>query len=497
MSSIELWPKQQEVFEFACSKDSVALLCEQRTGKTFITLKLVKQRLEEVSEFVGVLVCLLNNKESTWADNLTKYIPEVTLFTDLDSFRKHKGHRILLVHFEFLPSIIGKLVKYKKLNWACVDEAHRLSNAGSKQSRAMARLHWVQRKILLTGTPMEKRPTDFFAQFKFLDPSVFGTNKSVFDEEWLDWKKLDLGSYTGMKPGGQAWQQKVMQQRILKSKAKFKEERMDEFVELIAPYCIRIEKTDVGIIPPVVVTHEIEFGPRHMASYESMKKDSVLQIGNIDIMAPLPATRVMKLRQLAAGFIYDEDGELHWLSSKKIRETIELFESLPKPVVIFSSFVPEVVRLHRELERLGYAVGMVYGKTRKRDRPGLWKAFQRAQLDVLVCQINAGGVGVDLWKANHGIVTSMSYSSIIWDQAKARMDSRDKKKPAEIHVLIAKKSIDEDLFDLISVKGQTTKSVLRQLKRRYTWQKKIKQLPRSTRSRLSRMTSTARRRKSA
>lgn len=492
---ISLWPAQQKVFDWAKDREASALLMDTRTGKTFVSLKLIEHCMSTDDEFVGLLVCLLNNKESTWVKHSSDHLPELQVFTDLDEFKGTSGHRLLLVHFEELPKVIDKLVKYKKLNWACVDEAHRANNPGSKQSRAIARLHWVPRRIILTATPMEKKPTDFFGQFKFLDPSVLGTNKSKFEDEWLEWKKLDFDQFVGMKKGGPAWQQKMMQQRILKSKAKFKEERLGEFVALLEPYCIRVDKVDVGIIPPEVISHKMKFGGAHMARYDAMKKEAVLQIGDTEILAQLPATRVMKLRQLACGFVYDEEGELHWLSSKKIREAIDLFESLPKPVVIFSAFIPEVIRLHTELEKRGYDVGLVYGKTRKRDRPGLWAQFQRGELDAIVCQIGAGGVGVDLWKANNGIITSLPYSSIIVDQAKARMDSRDKQQAARIFVLIAEKSIDEDLLDLVLMKGQTTKQVLKHLRGRVnTWQKRKK--PRSTRSRTCRTTSANRRQKS-
>lgn len=472
MSSIELWPKQQEVFNFACDRKEVALLCEQRTGKTFITLKLIKYRLSQFeqqgSEFVGVLVCLLNNKESTWGDGLSKFVPEVQVFRDLEEFRKAKGHRLLMVHFESLSSIIGKLVKYKKLNWAAVDEAHRLYNRGSKQSRAMARLSWVEWKVILTGTPMEKRPTDFFAQFKFLSPEVFGTNHSDFENKWLEWPKLDMSRFVGMREGGPAWQQKMMQQRMMKKKAKFREELMPEFIELLRPYCIRIEKTDVGIIPPEVKHHYVDMTGPQRRIYNAMKKDGYVEISGIGVMAPLPATKVMKLRQLAGGFLFDEDGELHRITSKKVRYAIELFESLPKPVVLFAAFIPEVLGLHRALEASGYDVGLVYGGTAKKKRPDVWRAFQRGQLDAVVCQTGAGGVGVDLWKANHGIMVSLSYSSIIWDQALARMDARGKSVAAVMHLIHTKDTIDEDLNDLIVSKGQTTRSILSQLKGRYS-----------------------------
>lgn len=472
MSSIELWPKQQEALDFALSRDEVALLCEQRTGKTFITLKMASclRSLHEakLEKLVGVVVTLLNNKESTWGDGFGKYLDGVEIHRDLDTFRKSKEHRILMVHYEQFVSIIAKLCKYKKTNWVVIDEAHRLYNRGSKQSRAAARMSWVTRKMILTGTPMEKRPTDFFGQFLFLKPEVFGKRYADFEEKWLDWKKIDMDYKGGPRPGGPAYQKLMLQQRILKSKAKFKEELLDEFVDLLEPYCFRMEKVDVGILPPTIKTHGFDLPPGIRGIYRQMEEDSLATMPNGDVLAAqMPMTRVMKLRQFSSGFYYNEDEETVVLTRKRIRFALDLFEDLPKPVVLFAAFIPEVLELHRALEASGYDVGLVYGGIPKKKRPAVWRAFQAGQLDAVVCQTSAGGVGVDLWKGNHAIMYSMSYSSILWDQALSRLDSRDKKEPSTIHLIKANGTIDEDLIDLVVKKGNTTRSVLSQLKRRY------------------------------
>lgn len=71
-----------------------------------------------------------------------------------------------------------------------------------------------------------------------------------------------------------------------------------------------------------------------------------------------------------------------------------------------------------------------------------------------------------MWKSNNAIVTSMDYSSVTWDQAKSRLDSRTKSVPARFTILTAKNTVDEHLVDLIERKGQTTQATLTQLKRR-------------------------------
>lgn len=474
MSSIQLWPKQQEAFEFGKDLEALALFCEQRTGKTFITIKLLQHRNQSEEEpLCAVLIGLLNNKESTWMNHLGNQMPEVSLFTDWELFKKCKDHRMLLVHFESLPSMIGKLVKYKKLNWAGIDEGHRIAKRSTKQSKAASRLSWVPRRVLLTGTPIEKKPTDLFAQFRFLEPEVFGKNHAKFEEEYLDWTKIPL---EGIPRGGMQWQKKILQQRILKGKAVFRQEKLPQLVELIKPMSFRLEQADVGIKPAVVKTVKVKARGEQKRVYDQLNEHSVVMLrDSTRVMAPLKITQIVKLRQIANGFIYDEDEELHELGSAKMRWLIKNAPRLSKPVVVFTAFKPDTDRVHRELVAGGYSVDKFDGSVKKSDRPGILKKFQAAKRDFIVCQIRTGGVGVDLWKSNVGVVYSMGHSFIDWDQAKSRMSSVNKSLPVKLYVLLTEDTIDEDLYDLVVVKGQTGQSVLKQLIRRIKpWQRSKK-----------------------
>jgi SNF2 family DNA or RNA helicase len=464
MSSIQLWPKQQLALEFALSRDAVALLCEQRTGKTYVTISLLSHLIKEDPEpLCGVLICLLNNKESTWVDNLTKFVPDIELFTDLALFRKHKGHRLLLVHFEQLPRIIKKLCKYAKLNFVGIDEGHRIANRSSKQSSAAARLSWVRRRLLLTGTPIEQQPADLYAQFRFLQPDLFGTRWSDFESEYMDFKRIDIDKY---RPGTMLWQQKVLQQRILKSRASFDMSKVDQFTKLIKPYCFRLTKEDVGIKPPKVIKVVVPLLGHQRRCYQEMDHHSVTRLpSGKSLMSDMEITTIMKRRQIASGFVYDEDGELEYIGGAKQRKLMALAKTLSKPVVVFTAFKPDTDRIYEALQKEGYDVARVYGKTKKKLRPDIWRAFQRAEYDFIVCQIRTGGVGVDLWKADNAIIHSMGHSYIDWDQAKARMDSKFKKDSANIYVLCAEDTVDEQLYELVLVKHLTGARVLNQLKK--------------------------------
>ena len=497
MSSLQLWPKQQDVYNFALQRPATAMFCEQRTGKTYVTLALLRKLAGapinlytgEGNDFCGLLVTLLTNRDSTWLDSIHRFLPWLSVTSDWEEFKKLPNPRILLIHFEMLPKLINKLVRYKKLNWACVDEAQRIANRGNKASRALARLSWIDNKLVLTGTPQEGqkssgKETDYFGIFKFLDPDVFGTNWERFEKRYMDWPKVD---FENAPPGSALWQKKILQQRILKNKATFNEKRRKEFLDKLKPYCIRLTQEDVGIKKPKVHKVSIPMSSTQRKIHDDMDKNSFAYLPTRRkgkarrVTAALVITNIAKRRQIATGFVYDDDERLHDLSDMKLQETLRLVNQLSKPIVVFTAFRPDNDLVYESLVEEGYDVVQVNGSTKKKLRPQIWRDFQRCRYDVAVVQTRTGGVGVDLWKANNAIVYSMTHSYRDWDQALSRLSAKDKKWLSEFFVLCSENSIDEELFDLVIVKKFNTEQTLKHLKKgTVRWQRNRPNRPRRT-----------------
>lgn len=402
-----------------------------------------------------------------------------------------------------LPGLINKLVRYKKFNWACIDEAQRLANRGNKASRAMGRLAWIERKLVLTGTPQEGKEdlkreighggeTDYFGIFKFLAPEVFGTNWAKFEKRYMEWPLID---FDNAPPGSALWQKKTLQQRILKNKATFRENRRKEFINKLKPFCVRLTQDDVGIKKPEVTKVPVRMSRYQRKVYDDMMRQSFAYLPTTKyprqkrVTAPLVITNIAKRRQIASGFVYDDDDRLHDLSDTKLRETIALVDRLSKPIVVFTAFRPDNDLVYEALVDEGYDVIQVNGSTKKKHRPQIWRDFQRGMYDVAVVQTRTGGVGVDLWKANNAIVYSMTHSYRDWDQALSRLSAKDKGWPTEFFVLCSENSIDDDLFDLVIVKKFNTERTLKHLKKgAKQWHGRTheKQLPKKKTSRVMR-----------
>jgi superfamily II DNA or RNA helicase len=285
----------------------------------------------------------------------------------------------------------------------------------------------------------------------------------------MDWPKVD---FENSPPGSALWQQRTLQQRILKNKATFREDRRQEFIDAIKPYSTRLTKLDVGITQAKVHKVLVGMSVDQERVYRQLTKDSFAYLparskrrAKKRVTAPLAITLIAKQRQVATGFVYDDEGNLHDLGENKLSKLLELVTVLSKPLVVFTAFRPDNDLVYEALVNRGYDVVQVNGSTKKKLRPQIWRDFQRAQFDVAVVQTKTGGTGVDLWKARNAVVYSMTHSYRDWDQSLSRLDSKHNKSPSEFFVLCTKNTVDEHLFDLVIVKKLTTEEILKHLKR--------------------------------
>ena len=468
MGILKLLPNQVPAFERAITIQNCALLCKQRTGKTYITGAIMQHEMHD--EFCGLIVCKLSNRDSTWRKFLDEFI-HINVSSDWEEFKRMPKPKVFLCHYEMLMGIYPELKNYSDFNWACVDEAQQIASRGNVSSRAMKLLRWIPRKLALTGTPIDKLLTDAFGIFRFLDHTIFGDNYAAFEYEYLKFRELSEKQWeNARKRGRDGIREFFKRQAVLKKKAVFNPEKMDQFISLIAPHCITMTEADVGIIMPNLTKVSIPMTPEQKRVYNTLKRDSVVRLeDDSSILCQLTITRIMKLRQVAQGFIYDEEEHCHILGKNKLKWLIDKMNRTEMPVVIFTVFNPENRIITAALKREGYKVARVSGKfpKKKSDRTKIWLDFQNDKYDALVVQVKVGGVGIDLWNANTGIVYSMGHSFRDWDQSIARLNHYDKKRPSEFYFLLSENSIDNDIYSMIMLKQLTSKQVLARLKSKY------------------------------
>lgn len=458
---------QQNAVVFALIVKTAGLFFEQGTGKTWITGGLIEQLCAmKENKFSGLLVVPLTNLETTWVKMLRKL--DVRICRNLRDFKRATGNRVLIVNFESAPPRVEKL---RRIKWTLIayDEAQRIKARGTLASRTAAKLALsAEYKLILSGTPIEEQPLDLWAQFRFLAPDVFGTKWKTFEKRFLESINIDLTKY---RYGSMRYLRMLKVMQIMKGKRKFDFDKLDEFVARISPYVMRVTKGVLNL-PPLTYHHEpVIMRGEHKRIYESMRDELVSRLPRGVASAPLKVTQIGKLHQICGGYLFDDDGEVHEVGRTKQRRLKTIVDREELPIVIFCRYSREVNALRDIVAPMVRRVETLTGKVKKKDRPALQREFQAGKIDVLICQIKTGGVGIDLFRACVAIVYSCTYGYIDFEQAISRIERRGQTKPMRIFLLYCKNAIDEVIYNAILKKRRLVNRVLINLNGDVIWQK--------------------------
>ncbi|WP_019433948.1 DEAD/DEAH box helicase [Streptomyces sp. AA0539] len=273
-----------------------------------------------------------------------------------------------------------------------VDEAHYVKNAGAQRTRAVAQWAAVAGRVAyLTGTPLENRVGEFRALVRQLRPEVLPR---------VDGRELVAGSQA--------------------------------FRRAVAPVYLRRNQEDVLTELPAVVRVDEweEFGPQDAAAYrEAVASGSFMAMRRAAYASP----RSMKVR--------------------RIRELVaEAAESGAK-VVIFSYFRSVLETVGEALDS-GRVTGLLSGSTTVSARQRLVDTFTAADGHaVLLSQIQAGGVGLNLQAASVVILCEPQIKPTMEHQAVARAHRMGQVRTVRVHRLLVADSVDQRMLETLAGKS--------------------------------------------
>lgn len=466
ITSLRLYRKlddyQKDAVDFAMEVKTAAMIFEQGTGKTWIALGVVEAALHE--DFCGLIVVPLANLESTWLATINSQLPQVTVCRSLDELATTTGPRILLIHYEALPPLINRV---RKAWWDLIayDESQRLKARASLASRTAAKLRdRAEYKLILTGTPLDHQTHEFWAQYRFLAPHLLGVRWKDFEDEFMEPVDIDLSKY---RPGSMQWRRMMKAKQIREARRPFDMTKLPRFLELVGPVTMSVRSEDVLDLPGLTIERvPVKLSGEQSLIYEELEEDLITRLSqDSTVTASLRVTQIVKLRQVCGGYLIDDDGETYEVGRAKMRKLIPLVRSHDKPIVIFCCYSEEVIAIAEEMGRLVQRVATLTGKTKKKERPELIRQFQAGEIDVLVCQIKTGGVGVDLYRSAVAIVYSMPHSYIDFSQAIKRIHRRGQTNDCRVFLLVVGNTVDEDCYLAIQRKQKVTDVVLSRLRR--------------------------------
>ncbi|KAJ2809060.1 DNA-dependent ATPase protein rad54 [Coemansia guatemalensis] len=171
---------------------------EMGLGKTLQCIALLWTLLQQ-SPVAGkptidkCIVACPSSLVKNWANELVKWLGSTKISplacdnkgskekvsASLRSFVSARGrmiiHPVLIISYETLRTYID-ILKVSPIGMLLCDEGHRLKNSSSQTYQALNSLQ-VQRRIILSGTPIQNDLTEYFSLLNFTNPGLLGSTQ--------------------------------------------------------------------------------------------------------------------------------------------------------------------------------------------------------------------------------------------------------------------------------------------------------------------------------
>ncbi|MDG2991311.1 DEAD/DEAH box helicase [Candidatus Synechococcus calcipolaris G9] len=427
----------------ACLADDMGL------GKTIQLLAfLLHLKAQKNLKAATLLICptsVLGN----WEREIKRFAPEFSTLVHHGSGRA-KGKK-------FLKAIAGKaiiLTSYAlvhrdlstlgQVSWQnlVLDEAQNIKNSETQQSQAVRQLD-AQFRIALTGTPLENRLTELWSIMDFLHPGYLG-NRAFFQRRYA----LPIERY------GDATSLQALK-------------------TYVQPFILRRLKTDREIIQDLPEKQEMtvfcSLTPEQAALYKATVDQSLADIEastGIQRRGLVLAT-LTKLKQICnhpSQFLKEKDltpnrsGKLNRLD-EMIAELLDVGDR----ALIFTQFAEMGKLLQAHLSQtLNQEILFLYGSTSKNKREQMIDRFQRDPQApaIFILSLKAGGVGLNLTRANHVFHFDRWWNPAVENQATDRAFRIGQHRNVQVHKFVCAGTLEERIHEQIERKKALSEQVV-------------------------------------
>ena len=332
-------------------------------------------------------------------------------------------------------------------NWnpdmVIADESQRIKAHDATQSIAMHKLGDLARyKMILSGTPVQNSAIDLYSQYRFLDPTVFGSNFYGF-----------RGRYARM--GGFGGKQIIGYQNV------------DELVRKAYSIAYRVTKAEALDLPEQTFENRyIRLEPETEKLYHQLRREAVLELENGDTVTTSSVlTKLLRLQQVTGGFLpTDGAEEPTQISGAKMAALLEIAEDLKaagEKLVVFARFTAEIDLIRKTFEKQRIKTLVLDGRTPMKDRGELIARFQGSREPlVFLAQIQTAGLGITLHAASVAVFYSLDFNYSNYSQALARIHRIGQRRPVTYIHLLAARTVDEKVMAALDAKQNLADEII-------------------------------------
>ena len=418
-------------------------------GKTVQALALLLAVKSEDAKIEGkrkqfkVLIVAPTSVVTNWLREMDKFAPSLRHALWHGAERKERQDELedadVVVTSYALLRRDEELLKEIDWRYVILDEAQQIKNPLSATARAAKRLR-SDRRLALSGTPIENRLSEIWSIFDFVSPGLLGP-LDKFEDRYS--RPIDGGD-------------KVAAERLRAT---------------IHPFILRRTKAEVARdLPEKIETDQFcELTGEQAALYGAVLKEVRAQVmgeverqglarSHIQILAGLTRLRQAacdpRLLGLPREFGDEDSGKL-----VALRELVQTSIEGGHKVLVFSQFVSMLTLVRAAMDEDKVEYEYLDGSTK--DRAERVENFQSDDgPPVFLISLKAGGSGLNLTAADTVIHFDPWWNPAVEDQATDRAHRIGQTKVVTTYRLIAKGTIEEKILELAEKKRELVGAVL-------------------------------------
>lgn len=391
------------------------------------------KEIAEVADFKVTCKALLGTKQQ-----------RIRIIEDLQAFPL-KALKVAVINYEstWRDGLFEKLQEYDADLVIC-DESQRIKTHDAEQSKAIHKLGDQARyKLILSGTPVQNNAIDLYSQYRFLDPTIFGTNFYQFRNRYAI-----MGGFN---------RHKIVGYRNL-----------DQLIQKEHSIAYRVTKDEALDLPEqTFLERRITLTQKEKNIYNKIKRESFAELdGGGKVTVTTVLTKLLRLQQFTGGFLVADGSEKAELVSKgKLNALEEIIEDyvvdVGKKLVIFARFRAEIDLIGQMLKKKKIRYGEIYGDVKLEDRGDIVKDFQTNEdTKIFLAQIDTAGLGITLTAADTCVYYSVNFNYAAYSQSLARIHRIGQKNACTYIHLITEGTVDETILKALAKKKDLAKTIV-------------------------------------
>lgn len=293
------------------------------------------------------------------------------------------------------------------------DEAHKLRSANTKQGLTFREAcKKSSMRVLLTASPIINKPEDIYILSNYVRPGALGHSIQRFKTLFTEQKNNGFGNVTvGYKNGAGK-----------------------EIGNILSRFSIRRDKSILKLPPKIYdsISDEMELDQAEV--YVKLVNDLRATLSEIDnaegntkiveVETQKAITLIIRLQQVSTGYLSDGSNEIFFKSGgikfKMLDEVVDnICENQNEKLVIWGKFVKPLYFARKRYEKFNPII--IDGSVGSNRYDLINKFRQDKEHQILLCQIQTAGVGIDLYEASNEVFLDRWWNNAINEQAEDRL----------------------------------------------------------------------------